>query len=832
MSFRLPQKILLIATVAILCTVAAVVATSAKLSARAYESALQSRSTAIAKSLSLQLQRLLALGIDPENLVGFEDQCREIVEAYPGTDHALVAAPDGRVLFHSTPGGAAVLAPALATAVQQAQERFVTHEGRGVTWHSIVMPVDAAQVGHVASVIVSFRAEQVSSQVKQMLWTSILTGLLVLLTGVLVLHVALAAFVTRPLARLMATVVTLRESPLDLTRRAPVASDDEVGRLGQAFNDLLERLHKSTVSRGALEQAMTELRTLSDALYAQKERAEVTLRSIAEGVVTTDAQGSVGYLNPVAEMLTGWTAAEASGRALHEVVRLLDTRTQAMVADPLDMAPQASELELLRRDGSALSIRHSVAQMHDRAGQAAGHVLTLRDVSEERRVAHRRTWEASHDVLTGLPNRREFEHQVQAALEEARGRGRQYAVCFMDLDRFKIVNDNGGHAAGDELLRQVAGLLAERIRLTDTLARMGGDEFALLLPGCTVECARVIANDLLSAVDQLRFEYKGKVFTVGLSIGLAALTAESVDASEVLGMADAACYWAKEQGRQRACVYRVGDQELAMRQREKGWVTRITAALDDNRFVLHHQTYLALTPSGQERTHLEVLLRMIDEEGRLVAPGSFLPAAERYHLMPAIDRWVIQAVFAGYRALAQRFAKPLTCAINLSGNSLNADGLLEFIQEQALLHALPPDAICFEITETAAINNLRHAREFMAQCRELGMRFALDDFGTGTSSFGYLRSLPVDYLKIDGSFVRNLNADSINRAMTETIHRIGRIMGLRTVAEFVENDEIIATLRDIGVDFAQGYGVSKPTPLFPESAPASAPVSPSETAQA
>jgi diguanylate cyclase (GGDEF)-like protein len=439
-------------------------------------------------------------------------------------------------------------------------------------------------------------------------------------------------------------------------------------------------------------------------------------------------------------------------------------------------------------------------------------------VSEERRVAHRRSWEASHDVLTGLPNRREFVHRVEAALAEARGDLRQHVVCFMDLDRFKIVNDSCGHAAGDELLRQVAALLGERMRLTDTLARMGGDEFALLLPCCSVERAQVIANDLLSAVEGLRFECKSKVFTVGLSIGLAALTGESTDAQEVLGMADAACYWAKEQGRQRACVYRVGDQELAMRQREKGWVSRIAAALDQGRFVLYHQTYLALNPDGQQRTHLEVLLRMIDEEGQIVAPGSFLPAAERYHLMPAIDRWVIRTVFAGYHALARRFGRPLTCAINLSGNSLNVDGLLEFIREQALAHALPPQAICFEITETAAINNLRYAREFITQCKELGMLFALDDFGTGTSSFGYLRNLPVDYLKIDGSFVRNLQSDGINRAMTETIHRIGHIMGIKTVAEYVEDDEIIAALRGIGVDYAQGYGVCRPAPLFPEAA--------------
>jgi diguanylate cyclase (GGDEF)-like protein/PAS domain S-box-containing protein len=815
-SLGLRQKILVLATAVILCAVGAVIAASTQLAAHAYEEALQSRSMAIAKSLTLQLERLLALGIEPDQLLGFEDQCREVVRAYPGIDYALVvAADDGRVLFHSRPGDASPLAPALLAAVAQGEERLVTHEEEGSAWHSVVMPVGAPRMLRATSVIVGFRAEQVAGQVRRMWWTGIGIGLLVLLTGVVVLHGVLAVYVTRPLARLMAMVVTLRESPLDFTRRARVDSRDELGQLGQAFNELMEQLHRSTVSKAELEHAMAAQRELSDALYAQKERAEVTLRSIAEGVVTTDAEGRVSYLNPVAEQLTGWRTPQAAGRALAEVVPLVEAGTHAPVADPLVAPAAQGELELRRRDGSVLSIRHSAAEMHDRAGALAGHVLALRDVSEERRVARQRSWEAAHDMLTGLVNRREFGQRMQAALAQARSLGRHHVVCFMDLDRFKIVNDSCGHAAGDELLKQIAALLGERVRQSDTLARMGGDEFALLLQGCSLDRAQLIANDLLSAVADLRFECKGKVFSVGLSIGLAALTADSSGAEEVLGRADAACYWAKEQGRQCACVYCEGDQELATRQREVGWVTRISAALDEDRFELYHQRFLALQPDGSGRMHLEVLLRLVDEQGQLVAPSSFLPAAERFHLMPAIDKWVIRKVFAGYHELARRLGGPLTCAINLSGTSLNIEGLLDFIREQAAAQALPPQAICFEITETAAINNLRHAREFIQQCRALGMLFALDDFGTGTSSFGYLRNLPVDFLKIDGSFVRNMYGDNINRAMTEAIHRIGRIMGIRTVAEFVDDVRCIELLRGIGVDYAQGYAVCRPAALFP-----------------
>ncbi|HUF80053.1 MAG TPA: EAL domain-containing protein, partial [Burkholderiales bacterium] len=352
-------------------------------------------------------------------------------------------------------------------------------------------------------------------------------------------------------------------------------------------------------------------------------------------------------------------------------------------------------------------------------------------------------------------------------------------------------------------------------RKSDTLARLGGDEFGLLLEGCSLERAQFIAADLLAAVGDFRFRSEANLLTVGVSIGLATVTGDSTSSAEILGMADTACYWAKEQGRNRVFVYRTGDSDMAIRRREMGWIARINSALAAGRFTFYHQRFLPLNAAAGTRTHLEVLLRMIDEEGNLVQPGSFLPAAERYNLMPAIDRWVVGTMFARYHALvAERGGAPLTCAINLSGTSLNADGFLDFIRQQALQHALPPQSICFEITETAAINNLRTAIEFIRECKSMGFLFALDDFGTGTSSFGYLKNLPVDYLKIDGGFVKNLEHDAIDKAMTETINRIGHIMGLKTVAENAENDAIIRELKHIGVDYAQGYGVGLPTPLF------------------
>jgi diguanylate cyclase (GGDEF)-like protein len=432
-----------------------------------------------------------------------------------------------------------------------------------------------------------------------------------------------------------------------------------------------------------------------------------------------------------------------------------------------------------------------------------------------RREVDERSWEAAHDALTGLVNRREFESLVESALGSAGIAGKHHVVCFMDLDQFKVVNDTCGHAAGDELLMQIAAVLQSRVRASDTLARLGGDEFGLLLEGCSLERAQLIAADLLAAVGDFRFNRHGKVFAIGISIGLAPVVGHGCGSAEVLSMADTACYWAKDQGRNRVCVYRSGDSDMATRRKEMGWVARITQALEEERFVLYHQSYLPLSEAAGPRLHFEVLLRMVDETGELVQPGSFLPAAERYNLMPAIDRWVVKKVFAGYRGLAaQRGGQPLTCAINLSGTTLNTEDFLDFVRGLAHENALPPQAICFEITEIAAINNLRKAVEFIKECRSMGFLFALDDFGTGTSSFGYLRSLPVDYLKIDGGFVRNLERDAIAKTMAETINSVGHIMGIKTIGEYAESPAIIEELRAMGVDYAQGYGVCRPTALF------------------
>lgn len=568
------------------------------------------------------------------------------------------------------------------------------------------------------------------------------------------------------------------------------------------------------------------LSRVTRALHEEKERAETTLHSIGDAVITTDAEARVNYLNPVAERLLALNSREVRGRRVTEIIHLQDATEGTPLASSLDAALQQGTVvscqgngELRRCDGTRVAVEERAAPILDSEGKLIGGVVVLRDVTVTREYLHRQSWEATHDPLTALFNRREFERRLKAALEDVQENRRSHALCYMDLDRFKVVNDACGHAAGDELLRKLSELMQKRIRDTDTLARLGGDEFGVLLENCPAARGKLIAEEILAAVNEFQFLHSGKTFTVGISIGLTEISPTHTSVAEILGEADCACYWAKDRGKNRVLIFAASDMSLAARRAETGWVARINAALRDNRFVLYGQRYKTMETEAGHGEHLEVLLRMIGEDGELILPGRFLPAAERYNLMPQIDRWVIQEVFSHYADIAIGWGgQPITCAINLSGASLDSEELLPFVQKQATRYKLHPGSICFELTETVAIQNLQAAAEFIQTCKELGFQFALDDFGTGTSSFGYLKNLPVDYLKIDGSFVKNIEHDSVDHAMVETINRIGHILGKRTVAECAETEGVIGRLASIGVDFAQGFGYACPEPLLPNTA--------------
>ncbi|MDD5330371.1 MAG: EAL domain-containing protein [Sulfuricella sp.] len=554
-------------------------------------------------------------------------------------------------------------------------------------------------------------------------------------------------------------------------------------------------------------------------VHREKELAQVTLQSIGDAVITTDAGEWVTYLNPVAENLTGWSNAEAYGRPLTEVFRIINEFNREAVETPVDRVLRegvivglANHTVLIARDGREYAIEDSAAPIRDRDDEILGVVMVFHDVTEKREMAREMSWQASHDPLTGLANRREFERRLHQLLHTAKAGNQVHALIYMDLDQFKVVNDTCGHVAGDELLRQVTVLLQGKVRGSDTLARLGGDEFGVLLECCPVEKASRIAEEMIDMLKDFRFPWQDKTFMVGASIGVSAISVASTDIHGILSAADTACYIAKERGRNRVQVYSAEDAELASRHGEMHWVSRISDAIEQDAFCLHFQRISPLHRNGRE--HLEILVRMNGAGGEgLILPGAFIPAAERFGLMPAVDRWVVSAALSAYRRRLELGVDGETWAINLSGASLGDPAFLHFVAGEFERHTPPRGAICFEITETAAIGNLPRVAAFIREMKGSGCSFALDDFGSGLSSFAYLQNLAVDYLKIDGRFVKNMTSNASDFAIVESVNRIGHALGIETIAEFVENEEILTRLRSIGVDYAQGYHVHKPQPL-------------------
>ncbi len=540
------------------------------------------------------------------------------------------------------------------------------------------------------------------------------------------------------------------------------------------------------------ERLLQQLRQSEAESFAEKELVQVTLGSIADAVITTDRDQRVSYSNCNAEQMLGMTGADMLGRPLDEVCRL---------------EGEGGALHVLATDGSLLPVDRSVAPIHAPDGTAIGQVIVLHDASEARRHAAQLSYQATHDELTDILNRREFERRLRELLSALRqGSGGEHAVLYLDLDRFKIVNDTSGHAAGDELIKQVSQLLQSTLRERDIVGRLGGDEFGIMLTQCSHEDALRVAEKVRKAVVDLHFAWGVRSYRIGVSIGLVLLDSRSSSLKEVMKAADAACYMAKEKGRNRIHLYSDDDAELSVRQTEMEAVSRIRAALENDRFCLHLQT---IAPLRGGRAHAEVLVRMLDEQGGLVPPMAFIPAAERYDLMPLLDRWVIRRAF---EALAQQ-PPGTSWAINLSGASVCDEGLLEFVLEQQRITGVALEDVCFEITETVAVANLAQAATLIQDLQAQGARFALDDFGAGMSSFAYLKHLPVDYVKIDGSFIKGILHSPTERAMVESINQIAHVMGKQTIAEFVEDDAVLACLRAMGVDFAQGYGVGRPQPL-------------------
>ncbi len=576
-------------------------------------------------------------------------------------------------------------------------------------------------------------------------------------------------------------------------------------------------LHQVVAYEGTIAD-ITERKRVEQAIFEEKERAQVTLQSIGDGVITTNRDGRIEYLNPVAEQLSGWRGAEARGATIMEVLRLRDENSHEEIENPLlrclreDKVVNFGEHSvLINRLGQEIAIQDSAAPIRDRNGRTVGAVVVFRDVTKERRLKRALSFQASHDALTGLINRREFDSRLQAAVQGARDGDGTHALLYVDLDQFKVVNDTCGHPAGDRLLRDVTALLQQQVRSADVIARLGGDEFGILVQHCTLEQATRIADQIRQAVRDYRFSWNDHATSIGASIGVVPITQDSENVASLLSAADIACYAAKDAGRNRVHVY--DSSEVSGRHREMYWVSRVTRAVDEGRLELYTQP---IVPTRRDSPRLppfhELLVRLRDNDGDLVLPGEFIPAAERYNVIGAIDRWVLESAVTRLRQyLAAGLEVPLL-SINLSGTSICERNFLDFVLTLVEEPAIGGH-LCFEITESAIITGLSQIAYFVQEVRKRGCRIALDDFGTGLSSFHYLKKLPVDFLKIDGQFVGSLTNDPVDRSMVEAISKVAGALGIATIAERVESAEALERLTQLGIDFAQGYQLARPEPL-------------------
>lgn len=606
----------------------------------------------------------------------------------------------------------------------------------------------------------------------------------------------LLRMITSPLNKLLNTVNKISKEK-DYSQRAIKQHDDEVGQLVEAFNGLI----------GIVENQNHALTIAKDHYLALYNDNPTMVFNLSES-------GSILSVNRFGAKQLELTSEELQGCSIFDFIHLDDQQVAKELLDACNTSPEKvhkCELRMICISARIIWVRET-ARLVINENQQANFLLVCEDISENRLLSEQLEYQASHDALTGLVNRCEFDTVIQKVVKEANKEQSEHALCYLDLDQFKVINDTCGHLAGDELLRQLGELLRHQIRKGDVLARLGGDEFGILMRHCILNEAFHACEKLRNVIKDFQFAWEDRSFFIGVSIGISSINNCSGNAVEIMKEADAACYAAKEKGRNRVHIFRPDDEELASQKGEMQWVEKIQHGIENDRFVLYGQLIVP-TSVNDEGLHFETLVRYLDEQGNTIPPGAFLPAAERYNMAPALDKWVIRHLFEWMAEHPNYLEKLSLCSINLSGLSMTDESMLKFIFEAFIQYSIPTQKICFEITETAAIGNLTYATKFINHLREKGCSFSLDDFGSGLSSFAYLKNLPVDFLKIDGVFVKDMLDDEVDLAMVKSINEVGHVMGKKTIAEFVENKEIFERLYELDVDYAQGYGIAKPVPL-------------------
>jgi diguanylate cyclase (GGDEF)-like protein/PAS domain S-box-containing protein len=594
---------------------------------------------------------------------------------------------------------------------------------------------------------------------------------------------------------------------------------DEQGLWVEAQSSLIEFHGRAAIL--TIARDVSYRKNLEVSLSRSKRQAQYTLESISEGVITTDNEGRIDYMNRAAEMMTGANREEASQHTIGDLFTLVDEADRRSLGDPVARCLSMRRRVNMGRRALMVSLdgetEHSVeitaSPIRGPGNSISGTVVVFHDVGEIRGLTRQMSYQATHDALTGLVNRREFERRLQEAMDAAHAEEATHVLCYMDLDRFKAVNDSCGHLAGDNMLREVASLIKEQVRDSDFVGRLGGDEFGTLLVGCPLDKSRQIAADICNAVADYRFVWKDKIFNIGISVGLLEISHASGNLQDTMSAADSACYVAKQRGRGQVHVYSARDEAIARERGDIQWLRQLQDALHEGKFELAMQPIIATSGGDDRGPAAEVFIRLPDDRGRFADTAEFLRPAERYQLMPQIDRWVVNATLAAINSGKIKLAGKRSCAINISGQTLADEGFLGFVVESLDRSGVAPDKICFEVNEGAVTSNVQHAQRFIEVLHGIGCEFALDDFGSGLGAFSNLKNLPVDYLKIDGSYTRNLSSDQINQEMVSAMIKLARTMEFRVVAEQVEQQEDFDWLRNVGVDFIQGSFIESPSPL-------------------
>lgn len=599
--------------------------------------------------------------------------------------------------------------------------------------------------------------------------------------------------------------LTVKEKGFQWFRIRAVGAFDSSGDLKKLIGSLVN-IHSERSSRVQLQQ--------------EKDKAIATLNSIVDAVITTNADGIIEYENSAAERLTGLSSSESRGQPIDKVIEFYKEHSTSAIENPArkclrsgDRMKQKIYADMLDKDGTRYTVQVMATPLVRKDGQVFGSVLVLNDVTNIRVLSRRLKYQASHDILTKLINRSEFEKRVRNAIDIAHNEEGNSAVLYIDLDRFKLINDICGHAAGDELLKQVAKLLRTIVGEKSSVARMGGDEFAVLIEDVYFSEAEKVAKKILKDLAAYRFSWSEKSFSIECSIGIAEIRPTCDGLTYILNAVDSACYLAKESGRNCMRKYSEGDDTIIERKGQERWIQHFDKALETDSLVLYGQRIVSLAKDKPQSNSIEVLVRMLDDDGSIIPPNAFLPAVERFDRAYKLDRWIIERVFKYIHENKSAVKELNKISINLSGQSVAEDDLLPFIQDKARQYRINSKKVCFEVTETAAIANLSTAIDLITELKDQGFLFALDDFGSGLSSFAYLKTLPVDFLKIDGIFVKDMQTDKVNYAMVKAIHEMSAVLDKQTIAEYVENEAVVELLTEIGVDYGQGFFLGKPEPI-------------------